>query len=305
MLLSSSPNVDVPASSRLRLLSTKVRAGTALALVVIAYVIQPFLLRPTYHWLRVHLGLPQSPANNVLYCTPYILLVSLRLAWWAACAALVIQIDRDAIAGLLSRNRRSIVLFMGGLFIGLLVMTGTILAIAAVGKTGVAEAHAPVGYHLRYGAGWMLGEIILASSEELLFRGLIFALVARMVDTRVALVVSALAFVYVHVGNPGATGFWLARLAAAGLLLCYSVIRSRSLWWAIGYHAGWNWASAPLFGVAGSGYMNEGHIFSFTPGGAPWVTGGAVGPEGSVFAFVAVFAATALLVRTVPRHHAS
>ncbi len=79
------------------------------------------------------------------------------------------------------------------------------------------------------------------------------------------------------------------------MLLAYAVYRTRSFWWSIGYHAGWNWASAPLFGAAGSGYLNQGHLLDFTPTGSAWITGGAVGPEGSIFAFVAVLCACGLL----------
>ena len=91
---------------------------------------------------------------------------------------------------------------------------------------------------------------------------------------------------------------WLFRLFLQGVLLAYAVFRTGSLWWSVGYHTGWNWASAPLFGAAGSGYLDAGHIFDFTPTGATIVTGGVVGPEGSIFAFAAVLLASVLLVLT-------
>ena len=91
----------------------------------------------------------------------------------------------------------------------------------------------------------------------------------------------------------------MVRLFGAGLLLAYSVLRSGSIWWAIGYHAGWNWASAPLFGAAGSGYSDQGHIFTFLPTGPAIITGGSVGPEGSALAFIAVIVATAVLLLTI------
>ena len=56
--------------------------------------------------------------------------------------------------------------------------------------------------------------------------------------------------------------------------------------------------SAPLFGAAGSGYLNQGHPFEFTPRGSVSITGGAVGPEGSVYAHLAMLVALILLVVT-------
>ena len=42
--------------------------------------------------------------------------------------------------------------------------------------------------------------------------------------------------------------------------------------------------------------LDEGHVFNFLPRGPVLLTGGSVGPEGSLLAFVAVLAALALLV---------
>lgn len=96
-----------------------------------------------------------------------------------------------------------------------------------------------------------------------MFRGLVLVLASRLLGIRMAIVISALAFSLAHGANPGASYIWMVRLAAAGMLLGYSVFRSGTLWWGIGYHAGWNFASAPLFGAVGSGYLDQGHIFAF------------------------------------------
>lgn len=115
---------------------------------------------------------------------------------------------------------------------------------------------------------------------------------------RGAVIVSGIMFSGIHLDNPGASKIWLLRLFLQGVVLAYAVFRTRSIWWSIGYHTGWNWISAPLFGAAGSGYLDEGHIFDFSPHGTPWITGGAVGPEGSLLAFAAVWTALGLLLLT-------
>ena len=126
----------------------------------------------------------------------------------------------------------------------------------------------------------------------------VFYLFSRLTNVRAALAGSAIFFAYAHGVNPGVNYIWMLRLVAAGLLLGYSVVRTASLSWAIGYHAGWNWGSAPLFGAAGSGYLNEGHIFTYSYKGSDLITGGSVGPEGSLFAFFAVLIAAVILVGT-------
>jgi len=144
----------------------------------------------------------------------------------------------------------------------------------------------------------LANDFIGAAGEEILFRGLIFLGLRRLGGTTLALVGSALAFSLVHGANPGASTIWMMRLFAQGLLLAYAVVRTGTLWWSIAYHAGWNWASAPIFGAVGSGYTDQGHLMTLTPSGSFLITGGDVGPEGSIFAFVAVAVATGLLFLT-------
>lgn len=112
-------------------------------------------------------------------------------------------------------------------------------------------------------------------------------------------------FSVLHLGNPGANLVWLLRLFVQGVLLAYAVYRTGSVWWSIGYHTGWNWASAPLFGAAGSGFLDQGHLLDFKPIGSAWITGGTVGPEGSVYAFLAVLCAFGLLITVTPVRRAS
>jgi hypothetical protein len=54
----------------------------------------------------------------------------------------------------------------------------------------------------------------------------------------------------------------------------------------MGCHAGWDFAQSFIFGVPDSGTMIAGHILQPTFHGPDWLTGGTVGPEGSVLAIV-------------------
>lgn len=188
-----------------------------------------------------------------------------------------------------------------GLLTGILVMAGAILAIIVSGAAHAAYLQDSPIVAAGYGLAWLATSVIGAAAEEIFYRGLLFIALDRVGGKVLAIVGSALAFAWMHGANPGASPIWLVRLFCQGLLLAYAVIRTGSLWWSIGYHAGWNWASAPLFGAAGSGYGNEGHVLTFSPTGSAWITGGDVGPEGSIFAFVAVMAAAGLLLATTRR----
>lgn len=185
-----------------------------------------------------------------------------------------------------------------GFAVGLLVMTGAILLIIATGNATSVPAGQSAASSLMSGSGWLVFDFLGAMGEELFGRVAVLLVAERLVGRRGAIVASGLMFSTLHLGNPGATWVWLLRLFLQGTLLAYAVYRTRSFWWSTGYHTGWNWASAPLFGTAGSGYLDRGHLLDFTPTGPGWVTGGAVGPEGSIFAFLAVLCAFGLLIVT-------
>jgi hypothetical protein len=104
-----------------------------------------------------------------------------------------------------------------------------------------------------------------------------------------------------HGKNPGESPIGLLSAGLAGLVFCFSLWRTGSLWFAIGLHTSWDWGQSFLYGVADSGLMAQHHLFGTHPVGKPILSGGATGPEGSVFilAILAVFAL--IIVFTTPR----
>jgi len=86
-----------------------------------------------------------------------------------------------------------------------------------------------------------------------------------------------------------------------GLAFCLSIWRTGSLWWAIGFHAAWDWAQSFLYGVADSGILVQGRLFATHPVGRPVLSGGLTGPEGSVFILPTVALAAVVIQLTLPR----
>lgn len=129
-----------------------------------------------------------------------------------------------------------------------------------------------------------------AISEEIAFRGVLFRIVEEAGGTWWALVVSALFFGAVHLGNPGATLWNAAAIAIeAGLMLGLAYHLTRSLPLCIGIHLGWNFAQGTIFGIPVSGTAPQGWLIAQRPGPG-WLTGGDFGAEASVLT-VAVSAA--------------
>ena len=89
-------------------------------------------------------------------------------------------------------------------------------------------------------------------------------------------------FGFVHTGNGGEN--WIGIFAAGfiGFVFCVSIWVTGSAWWAIGCHAGWDWAETFFYGAADSGMRGQGHYLTANPAGNPLWSGGADGPEGSL-----------------------
>jgi membrane protease YdiL (CAAX protease family) len=87
-----------------------------------------------------------------------------------------------------------------------------------------------------------------------------------------------------------------------GLLFCLFLRRRGNLWWAVGFHAGWDWGQTFFYGVPDSGLMPYHNLFGSAFHGPRWLTGGSVGPEASVFT-PTVLAIVAILFSRVYREN--
>jgi hypothetical protein len=66
------------------------------------------------------------------------------------------------------------------------------------------------------------------------------------------------------------------------------------LWFAVGYHAAWDWGETFFYGTPDSGLPGKGHLLNSSFHGSQWMTGGTVGPEGSVLNLVLLLAVAVL-----------
>jgi len=103
-------------------------------------------------------------------------------------------------------------------------------------------------------------------------------------------------FGWIHTTNKGETWIGIFSAAAIGFVFCVSVYLTRSAWWAIGFHAAWDWAQTYFYGTADSGLQPKGHFLSTSPIGNVLWSGGTDGPEGSILILPTVLLTLLLLV---------
>ena len=135
---------------------------------------------------------------------------------------------------------------------------------------------------LTYGLVWLLDFLMVGLREELMYRGYLQVTLTRgMGFWPAAILVSAL-FGAGHITNTGETVVGIVGVMIRALVYCWLLRLTGSLWLGIGFHAAWDWAQSFLYGTPQSGHVMQGHLFSTHPLGDPLMSGGTVGPEGSL-----------------------
>ncbi len=141
--------------------------------------------------------------------------------------------------------------------------------------------------------------ILVALWEENLFRGFVFQRLVDGLGEWPAQVILALFFGLAHWGNPGmhgATKLWATLgIALAAVFMGLAYLRTRSLAMPIGIHLTWNWVQGNVLGFGVSGTQQRGWLQPSFHGRPDWVSGGAFGPEASVFGVLAVLVSLLLL----------
>jgi hypothetical protein len=176
-------------------------------------------------------------------------------------------------------------LFWQGALWGLGFESVEMLAIFALGGYsfgGFALARATL---LKYAVIWAIGFVLVGILEEFLFRGYAQFTLASGVGFWPAAFLLSAAFGAVHLSNPGEG--WVGALAvfAFGMLGCMMLRRTGNLWFMVGFHAASDYAETFIYSTPDSGLLAQGHMLNSSFHGARWLTGGTIGPEGSVLAF--------------------
>jgi len=153
---------------------------------------------------------------------------------------------------------------------------------------------------------WALAFVLVGLSEEFLFRGYAQYTLARGIGFWPAAVCLSLVFGAAHLRNPGEGTVGAANVAVTGLVFALALRRTGNLWLAVGWHASFDFGETFLFSVPNSGYVFDQHLSSAVLHGKTWLTGGTVGPEGSVFGFLTLGISAVLIHFLFPvKKHAS
>ena len=147
---------------------------------------------------------------------------------------------------------------------------------------------------------WALFFLLVGFFEDFLFRGYSQFALTRAIGFWPAAILLSGMFGLIHSQNVGEQWPGLLAAAAIGFFFCLTLQRTGTLWFAVGFHMAWDWGETFFYSVPDSGTLFPGHLLKSSFHGPRWLTGGIVGPEGSVLCFLVIGILWIVFARAYP-----
>lgn len=264
----------------------RLRNGWWIVAFIALFILSRGLYTPVSHALQ-DIGI----SKDALAPLPFVFL--LMVTW--VCT----RLRRQSLASIgLRLDRR----WFGELLLGYVLGMASIAAIVAlIGMAGgVSFVLDPARSVMTLASGLYLF-LFVALFEEGLFRGFVFQRLIDGMGAPLSIAVTALLFALGHWDNPGMQGttrLWAtADLALGAIVFGLAYLRTGSLALPVGLHLGWNWMQGHVLGFGVSGIAQNGWLQPVFHGRPEWLSGGAFGPESSIFAVIIDLVSIAILWR--------
>lgn len=188
----------------------------------------------------------------------------------------------------LPRGGLSVRMFGVGALWGLIALTLLMLGMRLAGAFYFGSLALHGLRLLKFAAFWGVFFLVVGLAEEFLVRGYAQFTLSRGIGFWPTAVILSTAFGALHLGNSGEDIRGVFGAGLVGLFFCLTLRRTGDLWFAVGLHTSWDWGETFLYSVPNSGTVMPGHLLNSSFAGPHWLSGGSVGPEGSVLVFVVI-----------------
>jgi len=274
----------------------ELRAGWRLLIYLLIFFL--FALSETFLTMALHL--PQLARTGVTATSMLVQECVLLIAALAAAAIMGMVEDRPFGGYGLPRAGAFGAHFWQGAAWGITMITGILFLIRAFGGFSFGELALRGPALWGYAALWVVVFFCVGLFEEFLFRGYALFTLATGIGFWPAATALSAVFGSTHLFNRGEDKIGAFSVFVIAMFFCLTLRRTGNLWFAVGMHAAFDWGESFLFSVPDSGLVAPGHLLNSSFHGSAWLTGGTVGPEGSVMAFVVVGIAAAIFVIAYP-----
>ena len=133
---------------------------------------------------------------------------------------------------------------------------------------------------------WIIANLLIGFGEELQFRAYLLATTADGIGFWTASILLSAGFGALHYFfKPHERWEDFASTGLLGLFMCFTLRRTGSLAFAIGFHAAFDFANLFVWSGQNAGEYAVGHLLQTSWDGPQWLTGGLLGPEASRMVF--------------------
>jgi hypothetical protein len=176
-----------------------------------------------------------------------------------------------------------------GVLAGILVAGAVGLGMFLLGGMQIRGFALANGVLISYALMW-LGAIICAGiAEEFLYRSYFQQTLWKAIGFWPSATVIALIFAAAHYFfKPGENIRDVITLVSLSLLISYSLLRTGTLWFAVGFHIAFDYIQLFVIGTPNGTFIPVGRLLDVRFVGPTWLTGGALGTEASFLMYPAI-----------------
>ncbi|RFU48500.1 CPBP family intramembrane glutamic endopeptidase [Paraburkholderia sp. DHOC27] len=258
-----------------------IRAGWSIAIFIATFGVVAFGIGRVLHYL-----LGPAPQHTTSLGLKFIAAFEgAQLLGVLAAVAVMARIERRSLLSFGLQGSARLARFVAGLVSGFAAVSVVVFALVSLHVLTLDTSPAADPQAWLHAIAWGGVFLLVGLCEELLLRGYLQYTLSRGIGFWWgALLLSAL-FSGFHGANPGETPVGLFSAAAIGLVFCLSLWYTGSLFWAIGFHAAWDWGESYFYGTFDSGTLVNERFMTAHPLGNALISGGSTGPEGSLLIF--------------------
>jgi CAAX protease family protein len=258
------------------------RAAIFFALVTFGF---PFATAPVAEWAfnQLHLK-PDLNASAIA------LQQSMNLVFALAATAIFAAFERRGLGAYGLPLRRAFGAQTWEGFLAGLAMAGAVAAgMIALGGMQVHGLALSGQALLMSALAWLGANVLVGLAEELWFRAYFLQSLWRGLGFWPAAIVIALIFAALHYFFKEGENVWdVITLVSLSLLLCFTVKRSGTLWFAVGFHIAFDFMQFFVIGTPNGALIPQGRMLDVSFNGPAWLTGGVLGTEASFLMYPAI-----------------
>jgi hypothetical protein len=257
----------------------------AVLFVVASY----FVLSPILDWVfaqaaqRLHLGQALSPGATAFAEFENFLIALISTGAFAIYERR--RVDSYGLPVNRALSRRTLEGFIAGILMAGAVALGMLL-LGGMQIRGLALAG---GALAGYALAWLGANICVGVAEEFWFRSYFQQTLWKAIGFWPSAIVIALLFTAIHYFFKQGENVWdVITLMSLSLLLSYSMLRTGTLWFAVGFHVAFDYMQLFVIGTPNGGLIPVGRLLNVRFIGPAWLTGGVLGTEASFLMYPAI-----------------